>query len=294
MKNHLIFMYILTTIIWSTTWLPIKLSIGVVPIEVSIIYRLTIASIILLIWCYIKNRSLSFSIKSHIYIALFGILLYGVNFILLYKGSYYLSSGLVAIVFSTISIFNIINRKIFLNISIDMKSILGMLIGIIGLCLLLWNDIINTSIDNDTITGFYIILAATYSASLGNIISYRNNQNKIPVLQGNAFGMMYATIVLIFFALINESAFIFETNITYISSLIYLSIFGSILAFGFYLTLINEIGISKASYINLLFPLLAIIISLIFEELMISKYMISGIVLIIVGNYIIFKKPKKE
>ena len=109
-----------------------------------------------------------------------------------------------------------------------------------------------------------LAIAGTFIASLGNITSARNQKAGIPVIPSNAFGMTYGAIVMFIIALISGKTMSFEANISYISSLLYLAIFGSVIAFGAYLTLIGNIGASKAAYVSVIAPVIALIISTIF------------------------------
>jgi len=138
----MIWLYLFTILIWGTTWLPIKLSLGVVAPEISVVYRLAIATTILFGWCLLKGYPLGYSLKHHALMVLFGVCLYAVDLTLLYEGSKYLTSGIVAITFSTIVIFNIVNKRIFLADRIVLSSLVGAALGLIGLCIAFWPDVI--------------------------------------------------------------------------------------------------------------------------------------------------------
>ena len=73
-------------------------------------------------------------------------------------------------------------------------------------------------------------------------------------------------------------------------SLVYLSIFGSIIAFSTYLTLIGRIGPAKAAYVILVIPIIALIISTLFEGYEFSIYSLGGIALILSGNVVALRK----
>jgi len=69
--------------------------------------------------------------------------------------------------------------------------------------------------------------------------------------------MFYGVVALLIYSTIRGSVFNFDSSLVYIGSLLYLAMFGSVLAFGFYLTLIGNIGADKAAYANLIFPIIA-------------------------------------
>ena len=64
----------------------------------------------------------------------------------------------------------------------------------------------------------------------------------------------------------------------------YLAIFGSVIAFGSYLTLLGRIGLDRAAYVTVLFPVIALLLSTIFEDLRWGIYQLLGVLLILLGN----------
>ena len=84
--------------------------------------------------------------------------------------------------------------------------------------------------------------------------------------------------------------FSFDYSTSYIVSLIYLTLFGSMVAFAGYLTLIGKIGADKAAYTLVVIPIIAIAISIVFENYQLTTGVIAGMVLIVVGNVMALKK----
>lgn len=284
-------LYLATIMIWGSTWLPMKLQVTYVKPEISVIYRLLIASVILFGWSWARKMSFRYTVKDHLFMALFGLLLFGINLTLLYAGSAYLTSGLEAIVFSTIVIMNMINGFIFLKRKPELKVIIGACIGLVGLCMIFWNEVVSFDIKTDVSIGLAICLVATFCASLGNIISVRNQKAGLSVVHANAFGMLYAAIFLVVYVLIRQESFSFSLSFTYIASLVYLALFGSVFAYGFYLTLLTRVGPERAAYANLIFPIVALLISTIFENYEWTARVAIGIGMILFGNaFILIKK----
>jgi len=209
---------------------------------------------------------------------------------LLYTGSTYIPSGIVAIVFSTIVIMNIINGRLFIGNRPSRKAIGGALLGLLGLLVIFSSDLIEFNLKSSWIMGLFLILCATLSASLGNMTSIRNQKDGIPITQGNALAMAYGAIFLSIFALYNGSEFTFDRSASYVGSLIYLSFFGSVLAFGFYLKLLSAIGADKAAYANLLFPIVALVISVTSGEQNFEITHLIGISIVLFGNYVMLIK----
>jgi drug/metabolite transporter (DMT)-like permease len=102
--------------------------------------------------------------------------------------------------------------------------------------------------------------------------------------------MFYGAILTGTVALASGHAFNFDATFTYISSLAYLAIFGSVFAFGAYLTLLGRIGAHKAGYVTVMFPVVAVILSVAFEGMQLTGTIVTGTALVLLGNLLILKK----
>jgi drug/metabolite transporter (DMT)-like permease len=131
--------------------------------------------------------------------------------------------------------------------------------------------------------------------SLGNIISARLQAERIPALVSTAFGMGFGAILLALYAIAAGKPFAFEISVGYVLSLVYLTIFGSVIGYGTYFTLIGRIGPERTAYTTVLVPALALGVSTIFEGFAWSVAALAGVVLILGGNAVILAKraPRK-
>ena len=290
MKNFILFS--IPALIWGSTWLAIKYQLGVVDPLVSVVYRFLLAALILFAYCSLRGMNLKYSIKQHFYIALQGLLLFGVNYWLVYLAEIHLESGLVAVLFSTIVFFNILNGAIFLKSKIRLNVLLSAIIGFIGIILVFKDQLFGFTFSN--VESYALLLAgiSAVTASLGNITSAYNQKNKLPVVQTNAFGMLYGSLLMLLLVLTTGKSFNFDFSLPYISSLLYLAIFGSIIAFTSYLSLLGKIGADKAAYVTLVFPIIALILSTMFEAYSWNGYAIIGVILVTLGNFMILKRKR--
>lgn len=106
--------------------------------------------------------------------------------------------------------------------------------------------------------------------------------------------MSYGAVFMGLFALIGGAAFTFDPSPLYIGSLIYLALFGSIFAFGFFLTLIGRIGPDKAAYATVLFPVIALGLSTLFEGYQWSLEAVAGMILVLFGNVLVLTKGRNQ
>jgi len=292
MKN--IALFIIPTLIWGSTWYVIKFQVGDVDPMFSVSYRFLLAGIFMLVVARFLKLKLSFTRKEHAFILLQGLLIFGFNYWLIYMSELYLTSGLVGLIFSLLVFFNIINARIFLKNKLEYKVIAGGLLGLFGTTLVFWDDLKAFSFDDGKLIGLMLAIGGTLVASLGNITSARNTKSGIPVISCNAFGMAYGGAAMMMIAFISGKELSFIVTTEYISSLLYLAVFGSIIAFGAYLTLVGNIGAGKAAYVSLIVPVIALIISTILEDYHWTVNSLSGAVLILAGNTIALYKPKSN
>jgi drug/metabolite transporter (DMT)-like permease len=290
---HSTSLYLATVLIWGSTWFAIKFQLGVVEAEVSLVYRFLIAALILLMFCLITKRNLRFSISQHFFMALQGLFLFSTNYLIFYWATGLLTSGIVALLFSTVILMNIVNGAFFLRQSVSARVVVGAMFGISGIAAIFWSEVSGLENNASTWQGLWMCLVATYSASIGNILSARNQRHHLPVVQTNAWGMAYGSLFMGIYALYSGVPFDYDLSISYSISLFYLSVFGSIFAFGSYLTLIGRIGVDKTAYAAVLFPVIALSISTMFEDYLWTSGAIFGFALVLYGNYLVLRKTTR-
>jgi drug/metabolite transporter (DMT)-like permease len=283
-------LYLITVFIWGSTWLAIKFQLGVISPELSIAYRFGLAAIILIVFSLLRRLPMGFPLKTHAFFALQGLLLFSLNYFLVYLAEGNLTSGLVAIIFSLIIVLNVLFGAIFLGNPVRMRVMIGAGLGLLGLAFVFWPELTSLSLSSQKIAGMILAFIATISASLGNVVSARNQRSDLPVIQTNAYGMLYGAVFMLLTALLRGAALEFDTSPGYVLSLFYLAIFGSVIAFGSYLTLLGRIGLDRAAYVTVLFPVIALLLSTIFEDLRWGIYQLLGVLLILLGNAAVVTK----
>ncbi|NKB38445.1 MAG: EamA family transporter [Gammaproteobacteria bacterium] len=286
-------LYLITVFIWGSTFYAIKFQLGPVAVEISLIYRFLLASVILFVFCLLKKRNLRFNLSEHFFIFLQGLFLFSANYLVVYWATDMLITGVIALIFSTVILMNMINGAIFLRQSVSLRVILGSLTGVAGIAAVFWSEIAGMQNNDSTWLGLCLCLLATFSASVGNILSARNQKYDLPVVQTNAWGMAYGSLIMAVYALSQGSTISYDLSLSYSLSLLYLSIFGSVFAFGSYLTLIGRIGANKSAYSAVLYPVIALSISTLLEDYRWTLAAICGFGLVLLGNFLVLKSPAK-
>ena len=291
MNNSILFL--ITLFCWSPTWYLIKFQLGYVDPLLSVFYRFLIAAIIIFIYLVIKKKNLKFSINHHFWFLFFGTCLYSINYVFFYLSNTYLISAFPAIVFSTVVIMNILGETFYFKKKPSLKTLIGATIGMIGIIIIFNDEIFNFSLSEGTHIGLFLALIGTFCASTGNMVHQRNLNNNFPPIQTIAYAMLYGSLVTLFVTQIRGAELIFENSVSYISSLLYLSIFGSIFAFVSYLKLLEKVGPGRAGYVGVVMPVLALMISTIFEKLEWQIDLIIGLPILIIGAILVINQKIK-
>ena len=285
-----VLLYLTTVLIWGSSWLAIKFQLGYVDPMVSVAYRFLLASGISWLYCGFSGRMMRFGLRDQGFMFLQGASLFSLNYLLFYISELTLTSGLAAVIFSTILVMNMLNGTIFLKNRLELRMIAGASLGLTGIVLVFWQEVADFETGREKLLAVALAILATFLASLGNIASARNQRQGIPVVVANAFGMTYGALLMLGLSWLTGRKFTFEFSVPYVSSLVFLSVFASIIAFWTYLTLLGRVGVERAAYATLLFPLVALVISTVAEGYQWTVFGGIGILLILAGNLLIIKR----
>ena len=290
---HNFILFIITLFCWSPTWYIIKFQLGYVDPLVSVFYRFLIAAIIIFFYLAIKRKKLKFPLDYHIWFLFLGVCLYSLNYVFFYLSNTYLISAFPAVVFSTVVIMNILGERFYFKKIPSLKTLIGATIGMIGIIIIFSDEIFNFSFANGTHVGLFLALLGTFSASTGNMVHQRNLNNNFLLVPTLAYAMLYGSLVTLLITQIKGTELLFEYSFSYIASLAYLSIVGSIFAFIFYLRLLEKVGAGRAGYVGVVMPVLALIISTIFEDLEWHIDLIVGLPILLIGAVLVINQKLK-
>jgi drug/metabolite transporter (DMT)-like permease len=283
-------LFFIPSIIWGSTWYAIKFQLTDVNPLLSVAYRFTMAGLILLVITLLKKKTLRFGWRVHLLFILQGLLLFGFDYWLVYEAEQYLTSGLIAVVFSIIVFSNAIFASLFLKSRITLPITIGGLLAIAGTMLIFKKEVTSLFVKDAVFGSLIMSFGALLLASLGNVLSAYNQQKKLPLLQVNAYSMLYGSVFLFTLGLFMGIPVRFDTTSSYLISLSYLAVFGSVVAFSTYLQLIGRVGPAKASYALVLVPVIAMIFSTFFESYEWQQSALAGMPILILGNLIAMEK----
>ncbi len=278
------FLYVICVLVWGSTWIAIKFQLGEIDPIVSVMYRFAISSVLLFAWCVLARARIRLSLVEHAFVALQGVCLFGLNVWLTYSSEVYLTGGVVAVVFALTVLMNSFNAALFLRRPVVPSVLAGGVLGLCGVALLFWPEVGRLGSAAGAVRGLLLALLATYCASLGNIAATRNATFGLPVISINAWGMFYGALLLLVIGVFKEVEFGFPQRPSFTIALLYLAVFGSVVAFGAYVRLLALIGPDRAGYTSMMIPLVALLISTLFEDYRWTLAAVGGVVLIVMGN----------
>lgn len=287
------FLYATVVLIWGSTWLAITYQLGVVAEEVSVAYRFALGSVTLFIYAAVSRRQISIPWHAYGYVVLMGALLFSISYLFVYHGAAYITSGLVAVIFSSIVVSNALFERLFFNTRLERRLMIASFLGIVGIALIFWPEISGLDLQKEKINGIALVVASVLVASLGNMAAIVNNRHNLPVVAVNAHAMAWGALLSASVAMLIGRPFNFSFAAEYVWSLLYLAIFGSAIAFGCYLALLRKIGSTRTAYTSVLFPIVALLISTVVEDYQWSSIAVVGMAFIIAGNWLALTRAKR-
>lgn len=282
-----VFLYLLMIVIWGSSWLAIKWQDGAgVAMEVSILYRFVLAAVFMFAFGVLFKKLQKVNARHHRFFALQGLCLFCGNFIAFYSATGYIASGLVAVIMATTPIFNAIHGKLIYKTPIAANFWPAVVIGLSGICLLFGGDLLQTRFSTEVLFGLAYALAGTWCFSMGNMISIRNTKNNVQPYTATSYGMIYGCIALVCIIKLKGLEFNLSSEPQYLGSLLYLAIPASVIGFTVYLMLVDKIGANNAAYLLVITPIVALVISSLYEGYQWTHYSTIGLTLVVLGNVI--------
>jgi drug/metabolite transporter (DMT)-like permease len=260
---------------------------------VSVFYRFALAALALIVALAFARRLKAPPLRHQPFLLAQALCLFSCNFICFYNAAAYVTSGLVSVVFSLASIYNAVNARLFFGERITARTVVAALMGVAGLALLFGREIW-VDIDPSAWKGIGLAALGTLFFSLGNMVSRRNSAAGLSPLTTNAWGMAYGAAFLLVLIVVTATPVVAPPNDEYIWALLYLSIFGSVVAFTTYLELVARVGSSRAAYATVLFPIVALALSTAFEGYRWTGFGALGLAMCLAGNVVIFTKPRSR
>lgn len=282
-----------TSVIWGSTWLVIRDQLGTVPPTWSVAYRMIVSAIAMFILVIAMRQPVKIDRPMVGWTILLGVMQFGMNYNFVYAAEHFITSGLVAVVFALLIVPNAVLAKYWLGRPIGGAFILGSAIACVGVGLLMLQEYRAAPMGGtDALLGLFLVICAVATASVSNVLQVTPKVARYPTLTILAWSMLWASLANAAFAFVMDGPPVIDMRPGYIGGVLYLSIIGSVVTFPLYFRLIRDIGPGKAAYTGVVIPVLAMILSTIFEGYVWSTLALAGGVLVMVGLVVAMQTRK--
>lgn len=287
-------LFAICVLIWGSTWIAITFQLGDVAPEMSVGYRFLLASAVLFIYCRWRGLSLSFRLKQHADFAMLGLSMFCVSYIFVYYAETYIVSGMVAVGYSASPMINMLASRVFFGTRMTARVAIAALLGVAGIVCVFWPEFGRLSVSRNAALGSILTVLSVFASSAGSMFATRNQKLGYITWSSMAWGMLYGGLTALLIGVAMGQSFSFLFSAGYVLSLVYLSLFGSIVTFGCYLTLIERIGPARTAYIGVMVPIFALVISFFFEKFAWAWLTTVGVALSVIGNIVMLRQSKTQ
>src|SRR5471032_330135 len=267
-------LFITACLIWGSTFFAITLELGEVPPAVSVVYRFGLAAAALFTWCKLRGDRLRLPWKTQRWMMIQGCATFGLSYICTYTSEQYLVSGLVAVLFALMVFWNPILNRMAFGTPISWRTWSAGAVAIRGA----WSEILSGG-NGHFLLGLGLALTATIASSVGNVVVIKVREQSSNVLLTMAWSMLWGSLLVALWVLASGQSFTMPAGLPYWGGLLYLSLFGSVIAFAAYFTLIHRIGSHKAVYIGVVTPVISVLLSIQLEHFRPGPLQWAGMVL---------------
>ncbi|MBM3517819.1 MAG: DMT family transporter [Alphaproteobacteria bacterium] len=280
-------LYVAVVLVWGTLYIAVAQQVAAIEPEVAVVYRFAAAGIVLLGWCWWRGRPLRYTQRQHAFLAIQGVSMFSTTDLFMYNAIQHMTGGLMSLVFTLITILNVLFAAVLLGMPVRPRVVAGGLLGLLGMAIVFWPALAEFKIGSGALIGLGFALLATISASLAQIVSARNQRAGLPVLETTGYCMLYGALFSAVVALALGRPFGWSWSAPFLISFAHVVIPCSIFAWVALLVLLGRMGPDRVAYLNVLIPIVALTVSAAFEGLAISGMMALGIVIALLGNVLV-------
>jgi drug/metabolite transporter (DMT)-like permease len=279
-------------VIWGTTWYAITLQLGTVAPLASIVWRFGLAAALLFLGCLVFRMKLRLTRAQHLAALGQGLFAFSISYSFTYASEGLVASAIVAVTFASLTFINLVLFRVAAGQKAAAASWGGAVLGLVGVAVLSGGEVLGAGFDGRAALGVGLALIATTASAFGNFFAWKGQTHGSTAIPSTAWAMAYGTGLLALYGLATGVEFTIDPNLTYVGSLLYLSVFGSVIAFGLYFTIARTIGYAMASYISALTPPIAMLVSVLFEGAQFGWSALAGLVLVLSGQALLIRAPR--
>lgn len=275
--------FTLVALIWGSTWLVIKDQILTVPPEWTIVWRFVLASAAMCGLARMRGESLRLPPGGQKLAMLIGLTQFCGNYQFVYQAEHYLTSGLVAVFYALLLVPNAALSRLFLGTPVTPRFVAGSLVAVGGIALLLLHEARMASSHGGVVWGIVLSVFGLLAASIANVLQAGPVARRTLAVPLMAWSMIWGLAFDVVLALAVAGPPAIDLRPSYLAGVAYLAIFGSVITFPLYFKLIRELGAGKAAYNGVATPVVAMLLSTLFEDYRWTLLATAGSVLAMAG-----------
>lgn len=283
--------------IWGTTWFAIKSQLDAMAPEYGVALRFAIAAGLIAAWCGWRGLPMRFSPRTHGWLALQGALGFSAAYLFVYHAERFIVSGLVAVGYAAAPLVNLVLARHFFGSPMSARVALGGLCGLVGIVLVFWPTIEPLASGGGAApgvtSGALLTIAAVLASCVSNMVALRVQQDGFKGWPPMAIAMAYGAACSLLTGLVLQRPGAIAWSTEFAVSLAYLSVVGSVLAFGAYYTLLGRIGAARASYVGAMTPIVALFVSSWLEGFAWTPLTLAGVALAVAGNVLALQSGRR-
>lgn len=277
--------------IWGSTWIAITFQIAAAAPETGVAWRFLCAAALLAAYCLWRGVPLRFDRRVHLLFAAQGLTGFAVSYIFVYHAERFIVSGLVAVGYAASPLVNLVLARWLFGTPMSRRVAAGGVLGLAGIAMIFGHELARLDLQGPVATGAAFTIGAVLLSGLASMAATRYHALGVSGWGPLAWAMAYGGGATLAIALALGRPLGFEAGFAAAASFLYLVVAGSVLAFGAFFTLVARIGAARAGYVGVMVPIVALLISSVFEGYPWTWQTFAGIALAVAGNVLALHRP---
>ncbi|MXO86729.1 EamA family transporter [Altererythrobacter aurantiacus] len=283
LRPRIVVPFILTGIIWGSTWWVITDQIAGMPPSWSVAIRFAVATPAMFVLAKLMRRNLAIGLSGQLLALAIGITQFCGNFNFVYRAEQHLTSGIVAVMFTMLIVSNAAFGWWLLGQRITRNFVLGTLVALAGISLLLIHEARLSPLGGSIPLGILWAVLGILAASIANVVQANQTGRALPMVSLLAWSMLYGTIADFALAWLTAGPPVLPDRATFWLGIGWLALAGSVVTFPLHYTLVREIGAGRAAYNGIVTVIVAMLLSTLFENYRWNPLTILGALLALAG-----------
>lgn len=285
-------LFAVCVVVWGTTWFAITAQLNAVAPEVGVAVRFGLASVLLMAWCAARQLPMRFSVKQHGWFALQGLAGFSISYVCIYHAERFIVSGVVAVGYAASPLVVMLMARAFNGTAMSRRVAAGGALGLGGVALIFSHEFARLGASADAAFGAMLAGAAVLLSGVATIAATRYQREGVKGWAPLAWAMAYGSAGSLIAALAAGRSFEIAWSVPFVVSLAYLTLAGSIVAFGSFYGLVHRVGPARAGYVGVMTPIVALVVSSMLEGFGWTGETLAGVALAIAGNVLALWQPR--